>query len=153
MIRFETEQTIARSADDVWTYAADFLRHPEWMGVTDARILQGTGTEIGSRGREHLLFGPFRWDVEFEVVEAKPGSRIVWRSVAGAPFQLDAALDLEPVDPTSTRATYAAAIQLRGLWRLLSPIVAMEGKVGQARELRRLKERVEMAPVLAQAAS
>lgn len=153
MIRFETEHTIARPADDVWTYAADVLRHPEWMAVTDARVLRGTGTEIGARGREHLLFGPFRWDVAFEVVEAEPGRRIVWRSVAGPPFEFDVALDLEPIDPTSTRATYAAAIQLRGLWRVLSPLVAMEGKAGQARELRRLKERVETGAVVAQAPS
>jgi uncharacterized membrane protein len=153
MIRFGAEQTISRSADAVWTYAADVLRHPEWMAVTDARILRGTGMEIGDRGREHLLFGPFRWDVEFEVLEAEPGRRIVWRSVAGAPFELDVALDLEPIGPTSTRAIYAAAIRLRGLWRMLSPLVAIEGRAGQARELRRLKERVEAAAVLAEAAS
>ena len=34
MIRFETEQTIERPADEVWAYAADVARHPEWMGVT-----------------------------------------------------------------------------------------------------------------------
>ncbi|HEV8401513.1 MAG TPA: SRPBCC family protein [Candidatus Limnocylindrales bacterium] len=43
MIRFETEQTIERPADDVWAYAADIRRHPEWMGVTDATIVQRRG--------------------------------------------------------------------------------------------------------------
>lgn len=38
MISFGTEQTIDRPADEVWAYAADILRHPEWMGVTDAAI-------------------------------------------------------------------------------------------------------------------
>ncbi len=151
MIKFETEQTIARSAEDVWTYAADILRHPEWMSVADARVVRGQGGEVGARGRERLAFGPFRWDVEFEVSEAVPGRRIVWRSVAGAPFQAESALDLEPVGPTSTRATYGAAIQLHGLWRLLMPLVAMEGKTGAARELQRLKENVETAAVMATA--
>lgn len=151
MIRFETEQTIARSAEDVWAYAADILRHPEWMSVADARVVRGQGGEVGDRGRERLPFGPFRWDVELEVSEAVPGRRIVWRPVAGAPFQGELALDLEPVGPTSTRATYGLAIQMRGLWRLLSPFVAMESKAGPARELRRLKENVETAPVTATA--
>jgi uncharacterized protein YndB with AHSA1/START domain len=151
MIRSETEETIARSAEDVWAYAADIVRHPEWMGVADARVVRGQGGEVGARGRERLLLGPLRWDVEFEVSEAVRGRRIVWRSTAGAPFQLEVALDLEPAGPTSTRATYGAAIQLRGLWRLLTPLVAMEAKAGPARELQRLKDNVEAASSMAAA--
>ncbi len=147
MIKFETEQTIARSAHDVWTYAADILRHPDWMGVANARILDGQGSEVGARGRERLMFGPFRWDVEIEVTEAVPGRRLVWRTVSGSPMSGDIALDLAPIGPSSTRATYGAALTLRGLWRMLTPLVAMEGKAGQARELQRLKENVEKAPV------
>jgi hypothetical protein len=52
-------------------------------------------------------------------------------------------LDLEPVGPTSTRARYGADIRLHGLWRLLGPMVAMEGKAGPERELKRLKAQVE----------
>jgi len=149
MIRSESEQTIARSAEDVWAYAADALRHPEWMSVADARVVRGQGGEVGDRGRERLLFGPFRLDIEFEVSEAVPGRRIVWRPVAGAPFHGELALDLEPLGPTSTRATYGLAFQMLGLWRLLSPLVAMESKAGPARELRRLKENLETAPAMA----
>lgn len=153
MTRFVTEQTIERSADDVWTYAADIVRHPEWMNVTDALIVRGHGTQLGARGRERLRFGPFGWDVEFEVVEAEPGRRIVWKAVAGAPLDLAVALDLEPVGPETTRATYGAEIRLHGPWRLLGPMVAMEGKAGPERELRRLKDQVEGAPSMAPAIS
>ncbi len=91
-----SEQVIERSAQDVWVYAADIVRHPDWMTVTDARIVRGDGTQVGSRGRERLRFGPFGWDVEFEVAEAEPGRRIAWKSVHGAPFDLTVWLDLEP---------------------------------------------------------
>jgi hypothetical protein len=57
------------------------------------------------------------------------------------------------LDLTSTKATYAADIRLHGLWRLLSPIVAMEAKAGPARELQRLKTQVEAAAVMAPAIS
>jgi uncharacterized protein YndB with AHSA1/START domain len=153
MTRFVTEQTIARSADDVWTYATDVVRHPQWMTITDARIIQGDGSKIGDRGRERMRFGPFGWDVEFEVAEAVPGRRIVWKAVGGAPFDLAVSLDLEPVGPTSTKATYAADIRLHRLWGLLGPIVAMEGKAGPERELRRLKAQVEEARNIAPAIS
>jgi uncharacterized membrane protein len=145
MTRFVTEQIIAGSADEVWAHAADIARHPKWMTVTDARVLDGPGTRTGARGRERMRFGPFGWDVEFEVAEATPGRRIVWKAVDGAPFDLAVSLDLEPVGPTSTKATYGADIRLHGLWRLLGPMVAMEGKAGPERELKRLKVLVEEA--------
>jgi len=153
MIKSRTEQQIERSAEDVWAYAADIARHPDWMSVIDARVMRGVGSEVGSRGRERLVLGPFRWDVEFEVAEAVPGRRIVWRSVAGAPFDIEVALDLSPTGPASTRATYGAAIQPHGLWRFLTPLIAAEGKAGPERELRRLKENVEQAAAQAVAAS
>jgi uncharacterized membrane protein len=151
MTRYVSEETVARPPDDVWAYAADIARHPEWMTVTDARVLTGTGTQVGARGRERMGFGPFAWDVEFEVAESEPGRRIVWKAVDGAPFDLEVALDLEPVEPNATKATYAADIRLHGIWRLLGPIVAIEGNAGPARELRRLKAQVEEAPSVAPA--
>ena len=112
----------------------------------------GLGTRTGARGRERMRFGPFGWDVEFEVAEATPGRRIVWKAVDGAPFDLAVSLDLEPAGPTSTKATYGADIRLHGLWRLLGPMVAMEGKAGPERELQRLKaqsrRRRAMAPAM-----
>jgi uncharacterized membrane protein len=151
MTRFVAEQMIARSADDVWAYAADIVRHTEWMTVTDARIVHGDGTQVGAHGRERMRFGPFVWDVEFEVADATPGRRIVWKSVAGAPFDVSVSLDLEPVGSTSTKATYGADIRLHGLWRLMGPILAMEGKAGPERELGRLKAQVEGASSMAMA--
>jgi uncharacterized membrane protein len=143
MIATKTEQLIERPAEEIWAYAADIPHHPDWMSVTDATLLRGSGSQVGSRGRERLVLGPFKWDVELEVTEAIAGRRIVWRSVSGAPFDIEVSLDLEPAGPTSTRATYGTAIQLHGIWRLLSPLMAMEGKAAPERELRRLKENVE----------
>ena len=56
-----------------------------------------------------------------------------------------------PLGLTSTKASYGADIRLHGLWRLLSPMVAMEAKAGPARELSRLKAQVEAAPAMAPA--
>jgi uncharacterized membrane protein len=138
-------QTIDRSAQDVWAFAADIVRHPDWMTVTDARIVRGDGTQVGARGRERMRFGPFGWDVVFEVAEAEPGRRIAWTSVDGAPFDLTVWLDLEPSGPATTNASYGADIRLHGWWRLLSPMVAMEADAAPARELSRLKTLVEAA--------
>ena len=150
MTRYEVQTDIARSADEVWTYAADILRHTEWMSVADAHLLAGDGTQVGARGRELLLLGPFKWDVEFEVVEAEFGRRLLWRS-RDARFDLEIGLELRPSGPTSVRARYYGAAQMRGRWRLLAPFVAMEGSAGIKRELAQLKARVEGALAVAAA--
>ena len=149
MSRLETETTIDRAAQDVWAYAADILRHPDWMSVADAHVIRGDGTSVGARGQERLLLGPFKWDVVFEVAEAVAGRRIVWRSVDDRRLDLEVGLDLAPVGATSTRAIYHGAIQMRGRWRLLAPLVAMEGSAGLKRELQRLKANVEAPSTMA----
>jgi hypothetical protein len=143
MIAYRVEETIGRSAVDIWSLAADVTRHPEWMGVTEATILSGPGTSVGSRGREVVRFGPFRWAMEFEVIDAAPGGRIAWRATGGGPFTGEFALELEPVSANETRATYRGEVHLKGLWRLLAPIMANEFREGEARELRRLKALLE----------
>ena len=107
MTRYEAHADIARSADEVWTYAADILRHTEWMSVADAHLLNGDGTQVGARGRERLLLGPFKWDVEFEVVEAEFGRRLLWRS-RDPRFDMEVGLELEP-----TRADFGPSDVLR----------------------------------------
>ena len=152
MTRYEAQADIARSAGEIWTYAADILRHTEWMSVADAHLLAGDGTQVGARGRERLLLGPFKWDVEFEVAEAEAGRRLLWRS--GDPrFEMEVGLELEPTGPTSVRARYHGDAQMHGRWRLLAPLLAMEGAAGIKRELAQLKARVEEAPATVAAAS
>ena len=143
MITYRFEETIGRSAADVWSLAADITRHPEWMAVTEATILSGDSTTVGARGREIVRFGPFRWAMEFEVIDAAPGRRITWRATGGGPGTGDLTLELEPVNAHETRAIYRGEVHLKGLWRLFEPIMAKEIREGEARELQRLKALLE----------
>ena len=143
MITFRFEDTIGRSAEDVWALAADINRHPEWMGVTEATILSGDSTTIGGHGREVVTMGPFRWVMDFVVTAATPGRRIGWRATGGGPFTGEMTLDLEPLGPSSSRASWHGEVKVRGLWRLLTPIMAKEVRAGEAGELQRLKTLAE----------
>src|SRR5438445_3302625 len=147
MIRFKTEQTVERSAEDVWAYAADIRRHPEWMGVTSARILSGEGTKVGSAAVERMKLGPRSIEVGFEVSASIPAQRIAWRVAGGAPMAGEVALDLEALGPARTRAVWSGWVALTGLLRLIEPLMAGEIANGEAAELRRLKENLEATPV------
>lgn len=74
MIRFQTEQTIDRPAPEIWSYAADITRHPEWMGVIDARPVSGQATDVGARGVERRKLGPRTFEVGLEVSSRSRGS-------------------------------------------------------------------------------
>jgi hypothetical protein len=132
----------------MWAYAAHIRRHPDWMCATPATVLQGEGSAVGARGRERLVLGPLKLDIEFEVAEAEPGRRLVWRALAGDPRfrSYEVALDLQVLGERASHATYRGAVELRGLWRLLTPLFLLEGPSGIRRELQRLKERVESPP-------
>jgi hypothetical protein len=149
MITFTTEQTIDRSAAEVWAYAADILRHPEWMGVTNARVVQGTGTDVGARAIEQMKVGPRTIDVELTVAESIPGKRLRWTVAGRSPLRGDVTLSIEPLSAEQTKAVWSGSIGMNGLWRLLEPLMAAEVKAGETAELRRLKTNLETAPAMA----
>jgi uncharacterized protein YndB with AHSA1/START domain len=152
VIPFRSEQTIQRSAMDVWDYAADIDRHPTWMSVIDARIVHGRPTEVGARAQETVRIGPRRQTVEFEVAEADPGRRLVYRVLTG-PMHGDVAMDLEAIGPDSTRVVWAGSLGLTGFMRVVEPLFAGEIRAGEAAELVRLKARLEAVPAAATATS
>ena len=139
MITYRFEETIERSADVVWAYAADITRHPEWMGVIDAKVISGNPTDVGAMGRETIRVGPRRYAAEFVVSASDPAKLIEWRVAGVVPFRGEVRLELEPLGPRSTRATYSGAVRMTGLWRLLEPMMAREVRSSEAAELRRLK--------------
>lgn len=143
MIAFESTETIARPAREIWEYASDIARHPAWMNVTSARIVSGTATEVGARAVEGMRFGSKPMDLELEVVTAEAGRRIGWRVVGRGPLRGEVTLQLEALGPDSTRATWLGSFGLSGLWRLVEPFMAREMRDGEAAELRRLKSILE----------
>ena len=149
MIRFQTEQTIQRPAQEIWTYAADITRHPQWMGVIDARLVSGPATDIGARGVERTKLGPRTFEVGVVVSKSIPAHRIAWRMEGESPFIGEVTLDLEPLGPDRTRAVWSGGIGLTGWWRLIEPFLGTEVRAGEACELRRLKAALEMAPARA----
>ena len=144
MIAFGSELVIERPADAIWAYAADVTRHPEWMGVEDAVAVRGTD-EVGAMGRETVHFGPRRYAAEFVVTASEPGRPIAWRVTGGMPMGGEVRLELEPLGPQHTRASWSGAFGLKGIWRIAEPFMAGEIRAGEAAELMRLKQALESA--------
>ena len=112
-------------------------------GVLDARIISGDGRTVGTHGRERMRLGPRTYDAEFEVSAVEPDRRIAWRVAGGVPFSGELALELTPMGDDRTQAIYVGTLRMKGIWRLLEPLMAREMQAGPARELERLKALVE----------
>jgi hypothetical protein len=82
------------SVEEVWSYVADFNRHPEWDGFTKEISLAKSGDEFGVgsewKVREHLGMlksdGKKNWldhgvaPAKREVRHVVPGTKIVWHT-------------------------------------------------------------------------
>ena len=129
--------------------------HPPPSGLDGGQLRPGPvrrGAQVGARGVGRQVLGPIKVDIEFEVAEAEPGRRLQWRSTDPR-FDFVVTLDLEPSGgPTAVPATRRLS-QMHGVWRLLSPLVALEGEKSFRAELERLKSRVESGAPVAVAAT
>lgn len=143
MIRLRFETTIARPPADVWAYAADLGRHTEWMEVASSEVIAGPTDAVGARARQVLRIGPARIAYTMTATEAVPGRLIWWRIDDGALIGGGGGLQLRPASPAGTHVVYEVQIALRGWLRILEPIVAREARTSEARELDRLKLRLE----------
>ena len=148
------EQVIERSAQDVWAYAADIVRHAEWMTVTDARIVQGDGTQVGARGRERVRFGPFGWDVRVRGRRGRAGAsdrlEVCPRSPVRSHGHAGPRAHWPSVDQGELRGGHPTARRCGGCCRRWS---RWRPRLGRRANSQRLKAQVEAAPAMTPAMS
>jgi uncharacterized membrane protein len=146
MFRFSSQQTVQRPAGEIWRYATEVERHPEWMALLDARRLDADMTTVGSRGVHRMTFAGRPIEVEMAVATVERDRRIGWRALRGGPFRAEVTIELEPVDATTTRVTWGGWMAFTGLMRLLEPLLAGEVRRNEAAELVKLKANLEGRP-------
>jgi uncharacterized protein YndB with AHSA1/START domain len=137
---------IARPPGDVFTYATDLSRYPEWQrGVGSAR-LQGNGPiRAGSRAVMTRRVGPRMVEYIEEMAELDPPRSWTVRSVGGVPVTAIAQCAIEPLDGGErSRITISLDFEARGIGKLLLPlIVRRQARKTLPEEARRLKEILE----------
>jgi hypothetical protein len=143
MIKFRSEATIARPVTDVRAFLSKTDRYREWMPVDNVHMIRGGSDQSGSVVAMSMGGpGGKRYDMEFEIADASP-QRFVWRTLRGGPMVGEYRAELEPVDAANTHVVYAGEVSLKGIWRLLSPLVARELRNGEASELKKMKQILE----------
>lgn len=139
MIDVTVEETIARPREEVAAFAGDWRNDREWIGaLTEVRLVQ-------ERPQQVLRVASFlgrRMEYVNEVVEHEPGRRLLMRSVQ-APFPMTVAYEWEDAPGGGTRMRIRTGGDASGLYRVAGPLLARAVRRGVARDLARLKDRLE----------
>jgi uncharacterized protein YndB with AHSA1/START domain len=135
---------IARRPEDVFSYATDFSRFPEWQGgVSSARPQGEASLAVGSRAVVTRRAGPRTLPRSEEITELYPPRSWTVRGVGG-PLVAIAKGTIEPLDDGErSRLTITLDFEGHGPGRLLLPLVRRQARRQLPANERRLKQILE----------
>lgn len=125
MIEFTIETEIERPAPEVFAFAVDPARLPEWQTNTVSAVpLEDGPLRVGSRLRE-VHRGPGGKELEslVEVSALEPGRRFALRMVEG-PLPVDGDLRFEP-NENGTDVAFTVLARPTGAMRLAQPLLRL----------------------------
>jgi uncharacterized protein YndB with AHSA1/START domain len=132
---------IDRPPDEVFAYATDPARFPEWQA--DVVRVEVEGHDVGSRFTTVRRIGPADRDMVQEIIENQPPRRWAARGVGG-PIRPNATMAVEPLDGGQrSRVTFGLDFDARGMAEVLVPVVRRMAAKGAPISHQRLKELLE----------
>jgi len=136
---------IARPPDEVYSYATDPSRFPEWQNdVVRVRIEGGRPPGVGTRFTTIRRIGRVEQTTTQEITEISPPRSWAARGVDG-PFRPSAGITVEPLgDGTRSLVTIALDFEGHGIGKLLPlDVIRRMAAKGAPKSYRNLKERLE----------
>ena len=144
MPRIESRVEIGAPPATVFRWLVDPDRLSRWIsGFIGSEPIGSGEVRVGARSHDTIEADGRRFEVETEIVELRPGKRLAVRitSPAGGFDQIDS-YDLDARDG-GTELTYRSDMRLRGLMRLLTPLITPRIRARADNDLATLKREVE----------
>lgn len=134
---------IARAADDVFSYATDPARFPEWQtGVVRAGMVAGAPVAPGSRCTITRRVGGSERTTTQEIIEANPPRSWKIRGIDG-PIRPDVSVRVESLDAERSRLTIALELHGHGMGRVILPAVRRAAAAEVPNNVQRIKQHLE----------
>jgi len=112
--------TVEKSVEEVFDYAAQFDRHPEWQDDLKGATFDGPAA-VGVTGTETRQMGPRVHTYEWRV-SAYERPRILGFETLSGPMRPAGTVRFV-AEGTGTRVDFEMALNPRGLMKLMSPII------------------------------
>jgi uncharacterized protein YndB with AHSA1/START domain len=144
MIHIEHSIQIGRSRSEVFDFLTNVENLPRWQAnlVQSVPISDGPA-RVGFQFEETIHVMMRRIRAVCTVTEIKANERFAFEMRSNGPLDCDAHFELQPV-ANGTRLTLIGTARLRGVWRLLQPIVAGELRKETLAELMAMKALLEV---------
>jgi uncharacterized protein YndB with AHSA1/START domain len=143
MVRIEVEATIDRPIEEVFNYASDIDRQPEWVSpLTDSRKTSGGPTQVGTTYRQTAKFLGRRIDMNCEITGYESPRLYAFRAQNG-PMHMEMQFTLTSEGPETTRVTQVAEGESGGFFKLADPIMARSMRKQFVADLETLKTMLE----------
>jgi uncharacterized membrane protein len=145
MISYESQITIERPTNEVFSYVTTFENFPQWTDTNQVTRISPDREGVGGRLLIDMGKGPFRHQAEYETVAWDPNRRWAFRTAPGAPIGWEGSFVFESSESGATKVTSTGHVSLRGWRRLLTPLARMEISHSEKAELETLKSLLEGA--------
>jgi uncharacterized protein YndB with AHSA1/START domain len=145
VIRIESSTQIDAPRERVFAFITDLDNLPKWQtGVIESKLKSEGPVRVGFEFEETAKVGPWRLRNVCRVTDLKPGQRFAFEAKSSGPLDYDGCFDLQPV-AGGTRLTVSGTARLKGLWRLLQPLLAGDLRRETRTELESLRRLIEAA--------
>jgi carbon monoxide dehydrogenase subunit G len=144
MIEYKSDVIVNRPVQDVFALIKNVSRFDEWTDMNGTRLVSGEKLHVGSQIETTIKFGPVNQTMTFEVIGYEENRRVAFKTISKGSVAWDAEYLFMP-EGDSTKVISSGQLKLNGLLKISEPLLAGEIQSGEAKELVKYKEIIEMA--------
>jgi hypothetical protein len=143
MFSFQESLEFDVPASTAWRYLVAFEQVPLWEhGVLEVRVVTPGPVRLGTRVTARRIYAGRETRLEGSVVAFVDGRSATLALHGGPHVGSRVTYEVDPIAAGSARVTYRATGQLRGLLRLLEPMLPLVGRAEARKNLVRLRRRI-----------
>jgi len=132
--------TVERSIEEVFDYAAQFDRHPEWQDNLKGVTADGPPA-VGATGTATRQIGPRVQTSQWRMSAYERPRILAWEILSG-PMRPAGTMRFS-AEGTSTRVDFEMELNPRGLIKLMRPLIERQGQKINAEHLAKFKDILE----------
>jgi hypothetical protein len=143
MIRVEDAIDVEQTRDAVFAFVADLGNIPQYQAeVVRSTVITPGPVRVGTKFEEVVRLGPWRINARCEVTEFD-GLGVMGFKADSSPVGYEGRITVTP-SGSGCRVAIAGSANLRGAWRLLTPVLAGDIRRGVRHELEAIKKLTEV---------